>query len=325
MGNDLIRIAGSADPVHFQNILKYGLTKCNDIIIENGLSEFVNISRRASPQHLPAIIGRGLPSCVQKIREHGIGAVGEDLISVFNGEKPRQVKDILNCVLFDSDSFIDTKNEADMNNLHVFFSDLIAHNSAIFVRAFLIGLPRAKAESFKHLETLADRAKEYWEKFGKNQYAYKIISEGLGKLPPLHEKTVRRLSFEKTGSDLVPLAGGQLTGYLIRIITKESFEAWKRVFDAGIPCEEIIKFYDRNDGTVAVATRCCGERFDYFINEYPGFERAMRQQRNYLQDEMIKNSVFHGHTHSGNFCIKMENRQPYMRVIDFDQAESIPD
>lgn len=191
-----------------------------------------------------------------------------------------------------------------------------------FLYAFDATLREKPLEASKFPSNM-DILRSYWEALGKSMYALKIIHSNPYGLKPLDVKTIPRLPFVKDGSVLVPL-GGKLTGYLFRIITKESFDAWKKAYDAGMPCEEIVRHYHRKDDTVSVVSKFHGEQVGIFKEEHPELSKAIDFQIENIKKQLSNIGVTHGsyrHMHDGNFVVQMIDGKPFVRIIDFDQAK----
>ena len=197
----------------------------------------------------------------------------------------------------------------------------------IFMSTFYDGLQQSFnfVHTWEDVQNFLDIALTYWKKLGKNAYTKTLISSGVHKLRDT-DSTVNRLDFIKTGSTLIPL-GGKLTGCLIRIVQKFAFDSWKKAYDAGIACEEIIRYRIRKDGSVAVVTRYAGERLDLFRehaqrNNNGQYLQSIDDQVATIMRNLAKLRIQHGHAHQGNFVVKEEHGKPVVRIIDFDMAKS---
>ncbi|MCX6771306.1 MAG: hypothetical protein NTX79_04580 [Candidatus Micrarchaeota archaeon] len=174
--------------------------------------------------------------------------------------------------------------------------------------------------------TLIPLMKSYWTKVGPSRYAAKLLEEctwdkdGRVRLKPLDSPGHRLPCFVKSGNELMPF-GGRLTGFIHKVVTSKNFEAWKRTFDAGVPCEDIIRFSERQDGLVSVVTKYRGDNLENFRKEHPELADAVNQQAWDIRDWLPKIGVKHGHNGDQNFVVEMEAGAPVVRIIDFDKAE----
>ena len=167
--------------------------------------------------------------------------------------------------------------------------------------------------------------KEYNHTLGDSEYYRKLISENIENIDAL--KTINRLNFQKTGSELIPL-GGKFKGlYLVRIITQQAFNTWKTVYEAGIPCEELVKDKQGRyrtvtypDGRIAVFTKYAGENLEKYRFKSAEEKEFIYKERQQIITQLEINRIWHGHLHNGNFCVLYEKGIPKVRAIDFDSA-----
>lgn len=169
------------------------------------------------------------------------------------------------------------------------------------------------------LEQQVYLAKQYFNEVGFTNYTKKVISENFWNFR-YDSRIFNRLKFKKTGSGLVPLGGRFKTKILIRVITQESFEAWKTAQDAGIPVEEIARAYPAKNGKVRVYCNYAGERLSVFVEKHPEFSKEVEKQQKMIINLLNKRGIVHGHPHDGNFTVAEENGKLVVRAIDFDMA-----
>ncbi|MBI2654178.1 hypothetical protein HYX02_05190 [Candidatus Woesearchaeota archaeon] len=266
----------------------------------------------------------GLLNLEKIIERYGVVKIGKELVDIISDIEKELMEPFVKFDLFASKNIINTLE--DLRQFRPLLLQLSQYRPISFGESFLKGLATCRISSFQEIYILLDIARAYFELLGDSVYTKKIISEGLGSLRPLDKKIVR-LPFKKTGSVLVPL-GGRLTGYIIRIIRKQAFEAWEKAVKVGIPCEEIIRVYKRkskdSEGNelVSVVTKYAGEGILEFIEKYPTLENEVHSQEIKIIKELERNGIIHGHPHHGNFVVLMVNNKPIVRVIDFDMAIS---
>jgi hypothetical protein len=219
--------------------------------------------------------------------------------------------------------------------------------SKSFFQAALEGLSNCKITSIEEFERYCLIAKAYYDFLGESEYVNKLVSENLPKLaaitityknkkPLIKSNTIfNRLTFQKTGSKLIPL-GGTLTGYLIRIVTIKAYRTWvyasevlkEKTASGEIinHCEEIV--LDKNGrprvtflrkGKVAVITRYAGQALRA---DFASRDDGVYRQHQWILNQLDAHGIVHGHAHDGNFCVRKENGKDLVTMIDFDQAVS---
>jgi hypothetical protein len=176
--------------------------------------------------------------------------------------------------------------------------------------------------------------KEYALKFKDLDFIWKTGVENIGRLRP-PESPGRLLKFKKTGSRLNPLDGAK-SGVIIRTITEKSYEAWVQASEAGIPCEEILKYQEGHprqgqyrvhkakDGNVRVACLYGGQDIPEFMRnpENSVYAGEIEKQRIKIIMRLHEEGITHGHEHENNFVVSLKDNKPHVRIIDFDQATS---
>jgi hypothetical protein len=166
--------------------------------------------------------------------------------------------------------------------------------------------------------------KEYLNALGDTDYFKKLFSENSENIDAL--RTINRLVFSKTGSELIPLGGKFRGKYLIRIIGQEAFNAWKKTFELGIPCEELVKDSRGRyrtiimpDDKVAVFTKYAGETLASFKGNIKEVIEIRTQQREIFR-RLNEANIRHTHAHDQNFCVMRDGGKLIVRIIDFDAA-----
>jgi hypothetical protein len=197
-----------------------------------------------------------------------------------------------------------------------------------FCTAFLVGVSKCHILSIPELRNWYHLALAYWDMLDRSAYAMIVIRDNLGSLKP--DSALQHLEFEKTDSSLIPL-GGKLAGYLIRIISTEAFEAWRKAFEAGVSVEEILK--DKHGryrvielksepGKIAVITKYAGEAWHRYKPRNRAERTDMEQQRAVIMEQLRALGIDHGHMHDGNFTVLVEDGRVKVRLIDFDLSWS---
>ncbi len=186
------------------------------------------------------------------------------------------------------------------------------------ITILLDGLPYLSELDSNELKRQSEYAERILDKMNNSTFAFNIVYQNFGKLAN-PDASINRLNFSKTGSVLIPL-GGKLAGNIIRVITRDSFQAWKKASDSGIPVEPIIRAYNAKYGKVRVYTKFAGTAFTDFILNNPKLSENVSAQRDRIISQLKQIGIEHGHPHDGNFVVDMINNKPVVRIIDFDMA-----
>jgi hypothetical protein len=223
--------------------------------------------------------------------------------------------------------FINSKQ--DLDDFVTKIIELMSEYSNRFLVALFKKITDMKVDSFGEIEKMLPLALAYWDLLGESEYTIKLIFENLDKLRPLDAK-INKLSFEKTGSELIPL-GGKLAGFLFRIIKKESYLTWvaaekvlKEKKNGKIinHCEPIVRAYNRKNGFVSVVTKYSGQAVRSYLVESEAEYKEIEQQINWIKERLEENRIDHGHDHMGNFVVRKEDGMTIVSMIDFDMASS---
>ncbi|MEK6905745.1 MAG: hypothetical protein AABX24_05070 [Nanoarchaeota archaeon] len=152
-----------------------------------------------------------------------------------------------------------------------------------------------------------------------------------------------RGKLEKTGSETIVL-GGPLQGKaIIRIISDQAFQGWKKAFEAEdvwrklgfdyVPIEPILKIggklraFKTKEGLWRVSTKVLGPTLSKFMysdeyREYKTYGQELFLMQMKIEEGLAKLKVRHGHLHDNNFCIEFHDGKIRLYAIDFDQAVS---
>lgn len=282
------------------------------LILEFGFKDLLKLQQSVNPTFFNVIFNC-LRCCERINRVNGVLIVGAKFNEVLREINKKYLESFASFI-YACRNIINTLE--DIDSLRVFFLQLVSLNNDNFMNAFLTGLSKTNLQSFSHLDDLYDLARAYWDLIGESIYTRKLLMDGLPKLRPLDAK-INRLPFKKTGSVLIPLAG-RLTGLLFRVINKKAFLAWKKAYDLGIPCEEILRFYPRQGDKVAVVTRYAGENLEIFIKKHPEWRDHLGLMRLSIIKRLKDNGIFHRDPQESNFVVEMINNKPFVRIIDFD-------
>ena len=160
------------------------------------------------------------------------------------------------------------------------------------------------------------------------------------------ERRIVRGRFVKTGSDTFLLGGNLVGKSIVRVISKNAFDAWKKAFLDGVAVEPILKSKrgrlrfreitennpkkDWNKGKVLVFSKVLGPSVESFLSVLRNervYGRVIREQKDKINRDLTRLSIRHGHLHDNNFCIHWEKdsagkRFPKVYLIDFDLAVS---
>ncbi|MDO8428819.1 MAG: HEAT repeat domain-containing protein, partial [Candidatus Diapherotrites archaeon] len=158
-------------------------------------------------------------------------------------------------------------------------------------------------------------------KFGSKWHEHRLYRDARANFFNDGQKIVRRV-FNKTGSRTV-LLGSSLTGKaIVRYVSPESFAAWKKALDAGIPTEPILKSKNGRlrvskgpieksrdklkQGSVRVFSQVLGPSVHAFLS-FPENEEKfgpiVRMQVKKIEADLDRLSIEHRHMHDANFCI----------------------
>ena len=151
---------------------------------------------------------------------------------------------------------------------------------------------------------------------------------------------IRRGKLYKTGSETIVLGGPLLGKVIIRIISDQAFQGWKKAFEAEsvwkelgfdyIPIEPILhrwgklRAFKTKEGLWRVSTKVLGLSLKRFMTskEYPLYERELAVMKANIVKGLDILKIEHGHLHHGNFCIEMHQGKIRLYAIDFDRAVS---
>mgnify|MGYP001558648549 CR=1 FL=1 len=171
---------------------------------------------------------------------------------------------------------------------------------------------------------------------------------GVGKLPELYGRALHRNDFTNASRGIVripqdkpeantTLLGGKLLGKaVIKVMHPSNVEAWKRVLEAGIPAEPILKNrqgnyreFTRKNGRIAVSVKVLnGPTIEAFLQDNVNKRRytgVIDEQIDQIKNGLEKIGVRHNHLTLRNFLVvwvmKKKKRYPKVFLIDFDKAE----
>jgi len=175
---------------------------------------------------------------------------------------------------------------------------------------------------------------DYAKKFGNLFFIWKTGFDNLGKLRE-PETEGRHLKFGKSGSQLHVL-DGQMSGIIIRTITETAYKAWEKAAEAGIPCEEILRYPRGHNKAGAYRMKRLGEgRFivaclfggqslpEFFLNPENGkYALEVDKQKEDIRKAMAAKGIIHGHADDENHVVKVVDGRPEVRLIDFDEAQT---
>ncbi|HLP79722.1 MAG TPA: hypothetical protein VK158_03755 [Acidobacteriota bacterium] len=187
---------------------------------------------------------------------------------------------------------------------------------------------KAKFGTSKQLLSFVANSIDFFGLIGDSVYTRKCIFENAFSFgDPII--WMRRLQFQKTGSKLIPLSG-PLSGYLIRIVSKESFEAWKKAFENGLQVEPLVRdrrgryrAKERKDGMVTVLTQYAGQNLmELDIKEQ--LDPFVIRQKQETINRLDNLGIIHGHCEDHNWCVKFVGKRPHLTLIDWDQATVHP-
>ncbi|MFA6064444.1 MAG: HEAT repeat domain-containing protein [archaeon] len=143
-------------------------------------------------------------------------------------------------------------------------------------------------------------------------------------------KNIARRWQLKDGSSSVLLGGRLFKKARIVTIDKKALNAWELAQKSGIPVEPILEkggklrvrknpdgFYNVSAGIID------GQSLFTFIRAKGSRKwlAELRKQIGAIKDKLTEIGVAHGHEHSGNYVVKMENGKPKVYLIDFDAAQ----
>ncbi|MDD3159728.1 MAG: HEAT repeat domain-containing protein [Candidatus ainarchaeum sp.] len=154
-----------------------------------------------------------------------------------------------------------------------------------------------------------------------------------------------RAQLRKTGSKLVLLGGPQLNKSIVRIVSKKSYLAWKRAFEARdfwkskgfdyVPIEPIL---NRPNGKYRIYSTKTKRQYRVFAKVLgPSLERYENKVVNknlikYVESQRLKIiqglrelGIEHKHPHRENFCIEIVGGMPRVYIIDMDRAQIMPE
>jgi len=151
-----------------------------------------------------------------------------------------------------------------------------------------------------------------------------------------------REKFGKTGSETILLGGSLVGKAIIRIISDQAFQGWKKAFEAEmvwkglgfdyVPIEPILtqgdklRAYQTKEGLWRVSTRVLGPSLkDYsasYYKEYSQYKQELAVMKAKIERGLNILNIHHGHLHESNFCIEMHQGKIRLYAIDFDQAVS---
>ncbi|MBU0470751.1 MAG: hypothetical protein KKA62_03995 [Nanoarchaeota archaeon] len=144
---------------------------------------------------------------------------------------------------------------------------------------------------------------------------------------------------QKDGSETIVLGGPLLGKAIIRIISDQAFQGWKKAFEAEkvwgdlgfdyVPIEPILKIggklraFKTKEGLWRVSTKVLGPTLKNFMRSggYETHEELLLMQEKII-DGLNKLKISHGHLHGNNFCIEFHEGKIRLYAIDFDQAVS---
>lgn len=149
-------------------------------------------------------------------------------------------------------------------------------------------------------------------------------------------RTIARVSQDKPEANTTLLGGKLLGKAVIKVMHPANVEAWKRVLEAGIPAEPILKnrqgnyrAFTQKSGRIAVSAKVLnGSTVEAFLQN-PVNERryavVISEQIAQIKNELQKIGVLHNHPTLRNFLVvwvkKNKKRFPKVFLIDFDKAE----
>lgn len=168
-----------------------------------------------------------------------------------------------------------------------------------------------------------------------------LIESPLYKNKDITKEKFSKTKFEKTGSGLILLGGELKEKTVIREIIPRAFLAWQQMYEswelwkeAGfdyVPVEPIVSFDLNQNGLVKVYSGVLDLSLSSWSKLTSRFETELLDQKDKIEEVLEKQKIRHGHTHSGNFCLRFFrdengkpdlNRLPRLYLIDFDQAVS---
>ena len=140
---------------------------------------------------------------------------------------------------------------------------------------------------------------------------------------------------EKTGNRTILLGGMLRDKAVIKIMTQSQVEIWKRVMEAGVPVEPILKKRGGyritkinkgpEKGKFRVSTGVLqGPSARIFFNHKENEKHVLqvKMQIENIHKKLNELGIIHGHENLGNFVVVMQNNRPIVYLIDFDLALS---
>ncbi|MBI5226402.1 hypothetical protein HY994_04150 [Candidatus Micrarchaeota archaeon] len=194
---------------------------------------------------------------------------------------------------------------------------------------------RTDEEIDRHLQV----AKAYLEQYPDDFFFDKVVMENFGRLASPNTQ-INRLRFYKSDQhdvwrhgNLIPL-GGKLTGTIIRLISKDSAQAWEKAhrdeFLSGHvepilvrPRDSRLRVFEANNEK-RVYTRYTGQRISEFADQNPELAREVWEQQIEIVKALNRLGINFGnsaHLHNDNFTVELVEGKPVVRVIDFDKAQ----
>ena len=76
---------------------------------------------------------------------------------------------------------------------------------------------------------------------------------------------------------------------------------------------------------MAVITQYAGEQLLEYEKQHPEQNVECERQKNMILQQLETLNIIHGHAHTGNFCVAIEEGKPKVRIIDWDKAKSSGD
>ncbi|MFH1174524.1 MAG: hypothetical protein V1725_05280 [archaeon] len=204
---------------------------------------------------------------------------------------------------------------------------------------FVLSTKSCSINSIDKLDTLMTVAQQYYDLLGSSEYTDKLVGENADRLAS-QEVIFNRLQFNKTGSVLIPL-GGKLTGYIIRIVSRDAYVAWELAEhaltdkDGVLHCEEILRdgqgnpriVHSKDGRYVKVLTKFAGQALRSYRPQSAEEEAEIDRQQQWITSQLRRQRIAHNHPHDGNFTVMKEKNHEGMsrlvvKIIDFDLARS---
>ncbi len=150
-----------------------------------------------------------------------------------------------------------------------------------------------------------------------------------------------RGKLRKTGSETIVLGGPLLGKAIIRIVTNEAFQSWKKAFEAEkvwrelgfdyVPIEPILKIggklraFKTKEGLWRVSTKVLGPSlYDIKLSgKFGTYKEQLLLMQKKINEGLDKLRIKHEHPHEGNFCIEFHDGKIRLYAIDFDMAAQV--